>query len=69
MKLREVACEVQGTSLVENFTHPDPVCIGVPSLGVGSWGTFRKGGVKITEIKSPTKNPTNNQMTENILLY
>jgi hypothetical protein len=69
MKLRDVVLEVQGTSLVINFTHPEPVCITVSSCGVGKDGRLLKGGVKTTDIRSPTKNPANIQNIENILIY
>jgi len=68
MKLREVVLLSQGTSFVSNFTHPDPVCIALLLCGVGSCGTSRNGGVNTAEIVSPTRNPTNNQNMENILL-
>ena len=69
MKLRDVVLEVQGTSLVINFTHPEPVCITVSSCGVGNPGTDRNGGVNTTAMRSPVRNPANNQSIENILIY
>jgi hypothetical protein len=67
MKLREVVFDVHGTSFVLNFTHPEPVCITLSLCGVGSCGSLLTGGVKMTAIRSPTKNPTKIQNTENIL--
>jgi len=68
MKLREVAF-VQGTSVVLNLTQPDSVCIGFMSYGVGNPGTDRNGGVNITAMRSPVRNPANSQRIENILIY
>jgi hypothetical protein len=69
MKLRELVFAAHGTSFVLNFTHPEPVCITLLSCGVGSCGSLLTGGVNTTDTRSPTKNPTNNQNTENILIY
>jgi len=66
MKLRDVAF-IQGTSTVLNLTHPDSVCIGFTSYGVGNSGIERNGGVNITAIRSPVRNPANSQSIENIV--
>jgi hypothetical protein len=68
MKLREVDFFPHGTSRVLNLTHPDSVCMGVISYGVGKRGTFRTGGANTTEISNPTRNPANNQNKENIII-
>jgi hypothetical protein len=66
MKLREVGF-THGTSVEVNLTHPDLVwSVSLPS-GVGTCGESRRGGVNVTETKSPTTSPTNDQKSDIII--
>ena len=65
MKLSETGL-LHGTSVDVNLTHPVFVCKVSPS-GVGTCGESRAGGINVTEIKRPDKNPTKDQKRDIII--
>ena len=67
MKLRVVAVNVHGTSIVLNLTQLAFVRIGLLSCGLGSCISGLNGGINTETINSPRIAPTNSQSTENIL--
>lgn len=63
---KEIASDVQDVSSEMILTHPPFWVLNEEVPGLGSDGTVRNGGSKIETTKSPTINPPNTHIRDNI---